>query len=91
MSDQALQRVLPLATTACVDAVVVEEFESFRRELGGPEGCIAVISPDGTCVWSSTESFSADACRNLDVNGFHGQILNALGGDSAGDVPMTGG
>ena len=77
MSDQALQRMLPLVTTACVDATIVEDFERFRRDVGGPEGCLAVIAPDGTCLWSSADSF-ANIATDEDVMSLQWQIVNAL-------------
>ncbi|KAK5173380.1 uncharacterized protein LTR77_002061 [Saxophila tyrrhenica] len=86
--DRALLRELPLITTACVDGTVVEEFEAFRREVGGPEGCIAVISPDGTCVWSSAEALPGGVNSDGDVEELRRQMLGVLGGGRGGDVAM---
>lgn len=77
-----------MITTACVDATVVEEFASFRRDVGGPEGCITVISPDGTCVWTSAESFPPGVNSDEDVESLRWQILHALEGKGKGDVAM---
>ncbi|KAK3712615.1 hypothetical protein LTR37_009058 [Vermiconidia calcicola] len=91
MSDQSLLRELPLVTTACVDGITVEEFEHFRQEVGGPQGCIAVISPECNCVWNSSESFGADISTHEDLMSLQWQLVNAVGGGNAGDVAMGDG
>lgn len=89
MADQALQRVLPLVTTAGVEATVVEEFEQFRRDLGGEGDCVAVVGPDGTCLYSSTaENFDAETGSDGGVARLQVQIVGALGLASPEDVTM---
>ena len=75
-------------TTACVEVTVVEEFEQFRRDVGGPEGCLAVVDPSGTCVWNSTESFGARVETNDDLLALEQALVGAVSGSNAGDVPM---
>lgn len=84
MSDQSLLRILPLVTTACVEASIVEDFAKFRQEIrGGPEGSLVVVNPEGTCVWTS-----AQAPRNMDIQGLERALKSALGVDDGGNVAM---
>lgn len=91
MTDQALLRIVPLVTTAGVEVNVVEAFEQFRQEVGGD--CLAVIDPNGNCVWTSTE-FLNDTASNA-----HGQkdlqslqeSLMAVFTSNPGDVAMGNG
>ena len=91
VSDQNLWRALPLLTTACVDVSVVEDFERFRRDIGGPQGALAVIDPTGFCVWNSTESFSASIETVNDVLSLENALIDVLSGSNAGDVSMREG
>ena len=81
MADQTLLRVLPLVTTACVEVSVVEEFEHFRSEVGGPEGCIAVIDEGANCVWTSTEFLDSRAQisdGNVDLQSLERSLMEVL-------------
>lgn len=91
MSDQNLLRTLPLVTTACVEVTVVEEFEHFRRDVGGPEGCLTVIDPNGACVWNSTESFGAQVSSNEDLVSLQQALVGVVSSGNAGDVSMGDG
>lgn len=88
MADQALQRVLPLVTTAGVDSTVVEDFERFRRDIGGAGDCVAVVGPDGTCLWSSVEDVDAETISDAGVARMRVQIVEALTPAVTGDVMM---
>lgn len=83
-SDQSLLRILPLVTTACVEVTVVEEFAQFRREIGGPEGCIAVLNAYGTCVWSSSEAMGSED----DLQTLQRALTDVLTSSDDADVTM---
>ena len=84
MSEQGLLRILPLVTTACVEVTVVEEFAQFRQEAGGPEGCIAVIDAQGTCVWTSSEALGS----NDGLQSMQSALVDVLTTSSTADVAM---
>jgi hypothetical protein len=88
MSDQALLRILPLVTTAAVEASVAEDFDRFRSEVGGGDECIAVTSPSGSCIWSSVETFRAGVTCDDDVKSLQLQMLQVLNGGCSNDVAM---
>lgn len=77
-------------TTTCVDAAIVAELEGFRRAVGGEEEeCIAVVDPDGQCVWTSTEVLdrrATDGGAFRDAEGWRREIVSVLrwGGDGDG-------
>ena len=87
--NQSLLRTLPLVTTSCVEVNVVEEFESFRRDVGGQTGCIAVIDPNGTCIWSLTESDGISISTTEDLLGLEQTLVAFLDQSNGEDVLMS--
>ena len=92
--DQALLRVLPLLTTACVEVSIVEDFERFRQDVGGPEGAVAIIDSNGNCVWTSTEfleSRAQIADGSVDLQSLERSLTEILTSTNPnGDVDMGG-
>ena len=91
VADQSLLTVLPLVTTACVEVSVVEEYEQFRRNVGGPEGALAVVDAFSNCIWTSTEFLANRSAINdgmVDLPSLEASITEALGGKQD-DVVMS--
>lgn len=87
--DRTLSRLLPLTTTAGLEASVAEAFERFRRALG-PGECIAVVDAAGTCTWTSREVSSViDMERGL--VGTVARWTGSVGDGGGGDVAMPDG
>ena len=88
ISDRNLLRAVPFVTTAGLEVTVMEEFEEFRRELGVPESCIAIIDASGRCVWSTATAFAAVQDDYGDITGLHKALIRVLGSNNDGDLPM---
>ena len=85
---QSLLRMLPLVTTAGMEVTVAEEFEAFRREVGGCDSCVAVVDYRGVCVWSSVEALEPHLTGVGRVQALERALSGVIGVDGPGDVAM---